>query len=445
MAVEAHRWLRSRLVPLGPPADRLLPNEQLGTASSRQRRLPIARRGRPAWGCGGDGPAGHAGTGHRARSVAGRHMGADHVRGGRIRRQSDGLRLPRGGRDRLGRIRHSPRGPDRGAGSSGPGSERRLRTNPITIVTLAAFGIVAIAWSATSVAGISHQAIRVAAAEGFLEEAAAQAKIAGELDPGMALYARALGAARLLQGEAVLAVGPLTRATELNPSDDLAWRTLALAHEAAGDAASAQTALDRALEVQRSDPTNLLLLARLQLESGRDTDAVVTLAEVVQAWPEIVAAPGWSDQLPPGTTTPEVVELALERWSGGRPSPEPPLTQQITLAAMAGRDDLAARWAEERLGPSLGPMFVAVMACQQDAPSLLQQATGDVRRSSLYWQLVARQAALEGRTDTKAARLLEIMVAWCPAPGPHGAHVQPIGGDRRWIQCRSLGLPANSD
>jgi hypothetical protein len=199
------------------------------------------------------------------------------------------------------------------------------------------------------------------------------------------------------------------QAAESNPSDDVAWRVVALAAAAGNDPATAEWAIDQALARQRSDPANLLLAARIRLEAGDHDAAEALLADVVQAWPEVVAAPGWSDLLPSGVSTLDVVDLALQRWTAGEPSPEPRAVQPITLALMAGQTDLANHLAEDELGPSLGAAYVAVLTCRTDAMERLEAVPLPERRSPVYWNLVQRAGMLAGNSEDRAARLLQIM------------------------------------
>jgi O-antigen ligase len=287
-----------------------------------------------------------------------------------------------------------------------------------TLASLACFALVGVAWTATAVADVSYLSARSAVGSGRLDEALPRLELARRLDPGMALYPRQLAIAELLTGDAPAAIGNLEDAVHMNPSDDLAWRALALAHAASGDSDSAWAALQRAIETQRSDPTNLLLTARWQMEDGHHAEALASLGEVVQAWPEIVAAPGWSELLPPTISTPDVIELAMDRWSENLPSLETRSLQPLLLAVMAGRSDVAEASAEERLGPSLGAGYLAVMGCEPDASAYLEEAPAQARRTYLYWSLVARQSLLDGRADGRAERLFEIMTnaSWFSNP-----------------------------
>jgi tetratricopeptide (TPR) repeat protein len=291
---------------------------------------------------------------------------------------------------------------------------------------IASFGVVAVAWTATAAADVSYLSARSAISGEGLDEAIPRLELARSLDPGMALYARQLGTAQLLTDDAPAAILNLEDAVQLNPSDDLARRVVALAHSASGDSDSAWAALERAIETQRSDPTNLLLAARWYTQTGRDVLALATLGEVVQAWPEIVAAPGWTEFLPPSISTLDVVEIALDRWSQDVPSPEPRFLQPALLAVWAGRNNLAEESAEEELGPSLGPMYVAVMRCSANAPLLLERAPDAVRRTSLYWSLVARQSALDGQHNDRALRLFAIMTGDRLLSGPTDETLNPL-------------------
>lgn len=289
----------------------------------------------------------------------------------------------------------------------------------VTVASLACFAVIGVAWSATAVADIAYLSARTSIHGGRVEEAIPRLELARRLDPGMALYARQLGAARLVTDDVPGAIKSLEVAVRLNPSDDTAWRTLALAHAESGESGSAWAALERAVEVQRSDATNLLLTARWQMEDGRAEDAVATLGEILQAWPETVAAPGWRELLPPRVSTLDVIGLAMDRWSQGLPTPQVPDLQEPLLAVMAGHGDAAEALAREILGPSLGPAYAAVMACEPDASAQLTEAPGNVRRTSVYWSLVVRQSRLDDGPDGSAERLLAIMTgAQLSSPRP---------------------------
>jgi hypothetical protein len=201
----------------------------------------------------------------------------------------------------------------------------------------------------------------------------------------------------------------LEDANRLNPSDDLTSRVLAMAQDASGNHEAAGAALRYAVETQRSDPTNLLLMARWQMATGRDAEARETLAAVIQSWPEIVAAPGWSDFIPSSISTPELVDDGLDRWSRALPSPEPRSLQPALLAIWAGRSGLAEDYADVTLGPSPGSIYVGAMSCSPNASQLLEKASDSFKRSSLYWALVVRRSALDGQVDDRALRLFAIM------------------------------------
>jgi tetratricopeptide (TPR) repeat protein len=283
------------------------------------------------------------------------------------------------------------------------------RRRMVTLGSLACFAVIAVAWSATSVADVAYLAARSSIQGGRVGEAIPRLELARRLDPGMALYARQLGAAQLLTDSASSAIESLDASVHLNPSDDLAWRTLALAHAATGDRVEAWAALERAVETQRSDPTNLVLTAKWQLEDGRDDDTLAALGEILQAWPDTVAAPGWNELLPPGVSSLNVIGVAIERWSEGHPAPQVTGIQHSLLTVMAGRNDAAEALADEWLGPALGAAYVAVMGCQPDASFLLEEAPAQARRTPVYWSLVARQSLLDGVADGRAERLYEIM------------------------------------
>ena len=288
---------------------------------------------------------------------------------------------------------------------------RARRRQVLRLASFACFAAVAMAWTATAAGDVAYLSARSSIDGGRLQEALPRLQLASGLDPGLALYRRQLGTAQLLVEELPAATQNLEAAVRLNPSDDLARRVLALAHLASEESASAVAALDHAIETQRSDSTNLILTARWQVDDGQDEEALATLGEIVQAWPEIVAAPGWAELLPPTVSTSDVIEVALGRWSRDEPSPVGRSLQPILLAVLAGRGGDVESLAQDSLGTALGAAYVAVMGCDPRASAYLDEVPSQFRRASIYWGLVIRQAALGGTVDERAIRLFEIMTS----------------------------------
>ncbi len=175
-------------------------------------------------------------------------------------------------------------------------NDRRV-SSIMHVAYLCGLAVVGIAFAATATAGLFYSEARRAAEDRDLQSAKRSLDMAILLDPAMALYPRQRGTLEYLAGSPSDGIDDLELAVRLNPSDDLAWRTLALAYDSVGDVEKASVAADRALANQRSDSANLLLRARISTELGHIEEARATLAEVVQAWPAIVAAPGWSSFL----------------------------------------------------------------------------------------------------------------------------------------------------
>jgi tetratricopeptide (TPR) repeat protein len=277
---------------------------------------------------------------------------------------------------------------------------RRRSWNLASLVV--AGGIILIAYSSTLVGAVAYEAARSAVARSDLADADEALRMAMALDPGMALYQRQHGALAYVED--------LERAARLNPSDDVAWRTLALAHEADGEADAAHEALERAVALQRSDPTNMLLAARAAAMAGRPGDAQTILAEIVQSWPTIVAAPGWLELLPDSVGTADIVDEAADRWLRGAPTPELVFDQGVWLGVLADRPDvLEAAIARTPMDDNLSSALASVIACDAEAGRILDRVTLAERRSPVYWQLRVRTSGLEGELDLKALRALQIM------------------------------------
>jgi tetratricopeptide (TPR) repeat protein len=282
--------------------------------------------------------------------------------------------------------------------------------NRVTLTAaLGSLGVAGVAYSLTLAASFAYEQARTAIEAGRLAPALTPLDVAVTLDPEMALYSRQRGTLHYLLKDEISAIRDLTHATELNPSDDLAWRTLGLAAAAGGNQAAAESAIRRALAAQRSDPTNLLLLADWQTDTGRGADALATLGEVVQSWPWTIGAPGWGNVIRPSTTTQQVIEEAIARWQRMDPSPEPFSGQGIWLATLGGRPDLIEGAIEQSgTSRSLAQATIAVFRCDSNAARLLERLPASERRTYLYWLLRLRESAMRGSLDAGALRIVEI-------------------------------------
>lgn len=275
--------------------------------------------------------------------------------------------------------------------------------------TLGIASVIGVAYLATVGAGFSYGGAGAAIAQGDLVVAEARLDEAISLDPGMALYWRQRGALHLLADDPRAAVLDLEQAIARNPNDDLAWRTLALAHATSGDTAARRLAVDRAVALQRSDLTNLLLVARWQMDE-KDADADGTLSEIVHGWPTIVAAPRWAEFTESTASTPDIIAEATDRWLQQLPPPGGLTNQGMTLVALTGRTDLLdAAMQEARVTPSMAKLFLAVATCDPGTTTLFESASDTDKRTSAYWSLRVRASAATGEIDGDALRLVEIM------------------------------------
>jgi tetratricopeptide (TPR) repeat protein len=285
----------------------------------------------------------------------------------------------------------APRSPASAAPHTRPGRVYRFGA-------VALFGCAGAAWLILNLAALNYADGRDAARHGDWAEAEARLDTAIALDPGMALYRRQRGAVRLIAGGPEAAIRDLDEATRMNPWDDVAWRSLALAHSQSGDLVAARFAADEATRVQRSDPANLLLAASLRGDAGVADTAL--LGEVVQAWPAVVGASGWSALAGEDVDAIEMLTRGLERWEDGRPSPEPDVGQRLWLAATLGRPVN---------GDEMDQATAAVLRCTPDATRRLAEVPLAPRRVAAYWALVVRQSAVDGRTDERAIRLHDLV------------------------------------
>jgi O-antigen ligase/Flp pilus assembly protein TadD len=288
-----------------------------------------------------------------------------------------------------------------------------LSTNHSRLVrtaTLAAAGVIGIAYVANAVAAMSYLTARNLIVTGNYDSAEPSLDLAVTLDPGMALYARERGALRLADKRTDAAVPDLATATRLNPNDSVGWRILALALRSDGERTLARRALDRAIDLRRSDAGSLTLLAQWQGEDGDRAASLNTLAEIVHAWPEIVGAPGWARLLSPREmSSQEVLTAAVARWEGGQSIPETPAGQGVWLAVLANRPDIL----QQALGQSgysraLWPEVVAVLRCEPATANLTTELSAS-GRLPLYWDLVLRNSAVPGPPDRDAEWMLSTM------------------------------------
>jgi hypothetical protein len=236
------------------------------------------------------------------------------------------------------------------------------RAGPARVASYDAAAIVGAAYVAMLIAGFTYEGARMAVENGDLTEARSALDLSVTLDPSMALYWRQRGELSYVAKLPSAAAADLRRAAELNPSDDLAWRALALASAAAGDGDEAGLALAEALKVQRSDVTNLLTRAQWLVRHDRVPEARELLAEVVQSWPSIVAAPGWNELLPPSVSTAQIIDQATRRWELGLNTPEIASDQGLWLAVLGNRPDIDQRAVDEAtMGPTLAKSELALL------------------------------------------------------------------------------------
>ncbi|MGH2444894.1 MAG: O-antigen ligase family protein [Candidatus Limnocylindria bacterium] len=299
---------------------------------------------------------------------------------------------------------------------STPARERPTRRWPQYAI-LAALAVIGLGYASTIVASFAYANAAGSVRMGELKTADASLTAAVTLDPGMALYARQRGTARLLLGDVPAATDDLERAAVLNPSDDLTWRALALAHEASGDIDSAIVASQRAVATQRSDPSNLLVAAHLALDARRDGDALDLLSQLVQAWPQIVAAPGWEAFVTSGDLdTGDVVQAAAERHRDGEPAPR---SDALLLAVVTGTP------VDEELS-GIARARVASLECDPEAIELLASATDAELRGAGYWEVAIRASALRGTPDDRAIGVYELLTGSSIDPDSMSDTLNPL-------------------
>ena len=279
------------------------------------------------------------------------------------------------------------------ATSSDLASPELPRLRPLLV---SALSIVLVAGGAITAGTILYWAAQQDIASGNLGGAARSLTAATMLDPSLALYPRQAGTLKLIEGQAGAATIPLRRAVILNSYDDVAWRTLGLAYNASGRPADGMRALERAVEIDRSDPTNLLLLAAAEQTTGNEARAEALLAEVVQAWPTIVAAPGWDAFAAPAPNS-ALLARAYSRWVAETPSPRPLSYQELLLGVMVGAGIEIPQEAGGIPSP-LADSYVAVMRCDSTAAGALAGVPNDERRNTMYWELQIREAELQGKS-----------------------------------------------
>ena len=281
------------------------------------------------------------------------------------------------------------------------GASDTLIGRRIRVASFGALTIVGVAYLSTVVAGFSYARAAEAVAGEDLASAEDHLSSAIAFDPGMALYWRQRGIARLLVDRSEAAIADLGHAAGMNPVDDVTWRGLSIAHRAGGDTDTALRASERALEFQPSDPSNVLLAARMRAETG--DRALESLGQALQTWPALAVAPGWDSLIQrAGLETTEVLDRAAAEARAGTITPEsdPPL-----LAAMTRRRDLAP----SASAGGLGEVRFASYACSIGVPALLAEIPAAGRQSYAYWEIVIRESYRRDGPDHRAIRLFEIL------------------------------------
>jgi len=302
--------------------------------------------------------------------------------------------------------------------SSGQVARRRL--------SFAGVGLIAVMTLPLLLGGLFYDSAVVAARKSEISAARDALLTATALDPGMAIYARQLGAAELMEANDVEAIAHLRRATHLNPLDGVAWRELAIGLNDLGRPEEARAALGEALLRDRSDPSNLLLLARWQSNASDVAALRETAAEIALAWPTVTFAPGWRELLRDAATPAEVVNLALARWRDGAPSPEPLVGQPLLLSILAGEEDLTEAARLAGLPETLVRASEEVVHCGGHAADLLNALPADDRRTDVYWALRLQHASENGQADATALDLYELRTGSLPTLERARAFLNPL-------------------
>lgn len=282
------------------------------------------------------------------------------------------------------------------------------RSRVTSRASYASLAIIALAVACMSAAGIAYDLGGRFVDSRDLARAERAFDVAVALDPGMALYWRQRGTVQLLRGDPDRALADLSMATHINPSDDLAWRTLGFALRDAGRPGDAGNALETASSVQRSDPTNLLVSAAW---AGPGDSADAILAELVQAWPTLMSAPGWGSVASGPEVTARVADLALRRWDAGSPSLEPSGNQREWLMLLVSADDLLTELSESSDAVDLADVKLRLSVCGDRAATTVRSLAGSYQRFADYWALVLQVEAEQGNFDERAARAYSLIAA----------------------------------
>ena len=306
--------------------------------------------------------------------------------------------------------------------------ERRRHRVRMRAATVAALVIIAAAQSSTLLGVVAYDSARLAVDGGDVGRGIEHLDMAVALDPGMALYWRQRGTGHLVLGHGDRALADLTTANRLNPWDDLAWRATALAHAAEGDSAAALTSVDKGRAVQRSDSANLLLAAWLNAAADRIETSTEILAEVVQSWPSVTGAVGWSELAGQSGGSEALIEAAVSRWSRGERSPEPLLHQDLWLAALSGS---ASTPDSRALSAALADAVIASLRCDDNTRNLLAATSASDQRTATYWATRVRDAANRGTDDDAALEALLIYSGDAPLSSVEGT-LNPLNEGFWW-------------
>ena len=303
---------------------------------------------------------------------------------------------------------------------SGTRGARLLRN-----ASLAVTGLIGLAVCILLTGGFAYAIARSHVHRGEFEAAEAPLRIAESLDPALALYPRELGTLQLVLQRPEQAIRSLTDAASINPNDDLTWRLLGIAYRNSGDDTKYLEAMRQAVAVQRSDPNNLLLLGRAMSEASESGSEAAILAEVVAAWPLIVASPGWRDWVSP-SALPAILRSARARWESGLPSPQPLADQPLLIDVMLGRGEAEMNRELSSMSETLQKAYIAVMRCDRDAESALTDVTDTDRRQETFWALSIRQASVAGGDRARFQRLHRIMTGSSSLLQPLHTQLNPL-------------------
>ena len=139
-----------------------------------------------------------------------------------------------------------------------------------------------------------------------------------------------------------------------------------------------------------------------------------TAAQILHAWPWLVADSEWADLMPAETTS-DALAAAATRFERADLAPQSNAVAAIWLVTLAERVDLIdPAVGQSGLTASLGRAYASHIRCEPGGDDYLGSAPAPDQRFDEYWVLRVREGSRLGNEDAAAVRALQIMTGRIP-------------------------------